>query len=167
MGGSARRRGGRGRGIALPDLREVGGGGLRLGIGAASVATGMRVQSAVPLPLVVCIGCCPNGHSPRFGCGDPAGVPVAVIQAFPQAGQAPLLVHFDGRGSYSRNGIGGIVSYDWDFGDGSPRIAGDTTSHTFVRAGSYNACLTVGNRGTADTACLTIAATAQQAPRGD
>ena len=38
---------------------------------------------------------------------------------------------------------GGIVSYDWDFGDGSPHGSGMRTTHVYTNPGIYNVTLTV------------------------
>ncbi|MEN8238323.1 MAG: PKD domain-containing protein [Actinomycetota bacterium] len=55
------------------------------------------------------------------------------------AGAAPLDVDFDASAS---SDDGTIVSYDWDFGDGSIGT-GVMTSHSYAAAGSYTAMLTV------------------------
>lgn len=47
---------------------------------------------------------------------------------------------FDGSDSYDTDGA--IVSYSWNFGDGS-RGSGATVSHTYVNAGKYSVILTV------------------------
>ena len=36
-----------------------------------------------------------------------------------------------------------IASYEWDFGDGSPSVAGRTAAHTYAAGGTYTATLTV------------------------
>ncbi|HUW23186.1 MAG TPA: PKD domain-containing protein [bacterium] len=66
--------------------------------------------------------------------------PVAVIQNEPKEGRAPLTVSFDGSQSTSPNGD--IVSYEWDFGDGSTST-GMKTSHIFTSPGEYTVTLTV------------------------
>lgn len=57
--------------------------------------------------------------------------PVAVIQASVLAGTAPLQVQFDGTGSYDP---GTIVSYFWDFGDGTTSTSA-TPLKTFTDLG--------------------------------
>ncbi|HET6427737.1 MAG TPA: tandem-95 repeat protein, partial [Phycisphaerae bacterium] len=56
---------------------------------------------------------------------------------------APVAVGFDG--SASGDADGSIVSYAWDFGDGSPAISGPsaTSSHTYAANGVYTVTLTV------------------------
>ena len=56
------------------------------------------------------------------------------------AGNAPLLVNFDGTSSTTSNPP--IVSYSWTFGDGA-QATGETTSHTFTTAGTYYTELTI------------------------
>ncbi|MFX0558437.1 PKD domain-containing protein, partial [Maribacter sp. CXY002] len=66
--------------------------------------------------------------------------PISVVAANPVSGEVPLLVNFDG--SASTDDIG-IVSYTWDYGDGSPTETGSTASHTFTMAGTYTVTLSV------------------------
>ena len=49
-------------------------------------------------------------------------------------------IHFDASGSYDIDGT--IVSYLWDFGDGTTNT-GTTTEHTYSKAGNYVVTLTV------------------------
>ena len=66
----------------------------------------------------------------------------AVIYADPEEGTAPLTVEFDG--SESSTFTGNIVSYEWDFGDGSPpTITGATVSHKYNEVGTYTVSLKV------------------------
>ena len=69
---------------------------------------------------------------------------IAKINANPTSGSAPLSVKFDGSGSYDPDGgpNNGIVSYQWDFGDGNTGI-GPVVYHTYYNAGTYTATLTV------------------------
>jgi len=84
--------------------------------------------------------------------------PVAVINATPTSGLAPLTVSFNGSSSSDSDGT--IASYSWDFGD-STNASGVTTSHTYNAAGSYTARLTVtDNDGAVSTATVMISATA-------
>ncbi len=79
-------------------------------------------------------------------CGNPTTPgsanlpPVAVFTVDLTTGAAPLTVAFDANGSSDPDGV--IVSFAWQFGDGST-AAGATTSHTYVADGSYTARLTV------------------------
>jgi PKD repeat protein len=52
-----------------------------------------------------------------------------------------LSCDFDGTGSDDPDGT--IVSYDWDYGDGSPHGSGPTPSHTYASANTYTVILTV------------------------
>lgn len=66
----------------------------------------------------------------------------AVIEANPQEGVAPLVVEFDGSSSSTFEG--NIVSYEWDFGDNSPKtITGATVSHKYDAVGNYTVKLKV------------------------
>ncbi len=55
-------------------------------------------------------------------------------------GPAPLTVNFDGSASTAVNGT--IVTYEWDFGDGSTGT-GANVSHTYTQPGEYFASLNV------------------------
>jgi PKD repeat protein len=67
-------------------------------------------------------------------------LPVANFDATPTSGPHPLPVLFDAGGSVDNMGI---VSYTWDFGDGSPTGSGATDQHTYSSAGDYTVTLTV------------------------
>ena len=67
-------------------------------------------------------------------------IPVSVIAATPLEGEAPLNVAFDGATSYDPDGE--IISYSWEFGDGSYG-SGALADHTYGSAGTYTAKLTV------------------------
>jgi 6-phosphogluconolactonase (cycloisomerase 2 family)/chitodextrinase len=66
--------------------------------------------------------------------------PTAKMTAAPSSGPAPLPVHFDGSGSTDPGGT--IVSYAWDFGDGSAG-SGQKVDHTYSSNGTYSAVLVV------------------------
>lgn len=55
-------------------------------------------------------------------------------------GSAGLPIQFDGSGSFDPDGT--IVSYEWDFGDGSSG-AGVIPTHTYARDGDYTVTLCV------------------------
>jgi len=60
----------------------------------------------------------------------------AMITAVPEEGTAPLTVDFDGSSSSAFEG--NIVSYEWDFGDGSaPTITSARVSHKYNDVGTY------------------------------
>lgn len=72
--------------------------------------------------------------------------------------QEGSLVTFDGSGSSDPDGTQDIVSYYWDFGDGTFG-SGATVSHTYKDNGVYTATLTVADTAGAtstDTATITI-----------
>ncbi len=80
--------------------------------------------------------------------------PVAVASAAPIAGDVPLVVNFTGDASTDDKGI---VSYSWDFGDGSPVETTPNTVHTYLTAGVYTAVFTVADEeGLTDTEVFTI-----------
>jgi glucose/arabinose dehydrogenase/PKD repeat protein len=83
------------------------------------------------------------------------GSPVAVIEADPTNGAAPLTVNFDG--SRSTDPDGDTLSFAWDFGDGAT-ATGATVAHTYSSSGRYTAELTVADgRGGIDTEQSVIA----------
>lgn len=66
----------------------------------------------------------------------------AVINADPGEGVVPLVVQFDGSSSSTFEGS--IVSFEWDFGDGSEKtITGATVSHRYETVGTYETKLKV------------------------
>jgi serine protease len=76
--------------------------------------------------------------------GDPTPAenraPVAAIQFTPPQANAPVSVQFSG--ATSNDSDGRIVSYIWDFGDGS-QGSGVSQSHVYASAGRYSVTLTV------------------------
>ena len=66
--------------------------------------------------------------------------PTASFTANPTSGVSPLQVTFNASSSYDPDGT--IVSYEWDFKDGSTGN-GETVNHTFNSTGNYNVKLTV------------------------
>jgi hypothetical protein len=66
--------------------------------------------------------------------------PVAVISVDQYAGEAPLTVMFDGRGSTDPDGI--ITQYWWDFGDGTTG-SGYVVQHQYSTAGTFIVSLIV------------------------
>ncbi|MBQ4820417.1 glycoside hydrolase family 9 protein [Aquimarina sp. MMG016] len=84
----------------------------------------------------------------NFICNDGGGNqnPIAIINATPTSGQAPLVVNFSAEGSSDPDGD--ALTYSWDFGDNTSGT-GLTVNHTYTNAGQYTARLTVsdGNGG--------------------
>uniref|UniRef100_UPI00257BDDEB PKD domain-containing protein n=4 Tax=Maribacter TaxID=252356 RepID=UPI00257BDDEB len=65
--------------------------------------------------------------------------PLSQATASTLQGPSPLTVDFNGSSSSDDNGI---VSYEWDFGDGDTG-SGVQLSHVYTSSGTYNAVLTV------------------------
>src|SRR5437867_3582666 len=70
-----------------------------------------------------------------------ATAPLAVINASPTEGPAPLAVSFDASLSSPE-----VTAYLWEFGDGAASTA-KTVTHIYTVAGTYTAKLTVSNAG--------------------
>jgi PKD repeat protein len=70
--------------------------------------------------------------------------PLAVAAASPSSGAPPLNVLFSGADSSDSDGV--IVSYAWDFGDGTSGT-GESTAHTYTAPGVYFVTLTVKDNG--------------------
>ena len=68
--------------------------------------------------------------------------------------KAPLTVSLDGSGSSDLEGS--IVSYSWDYGDGSPLGSGVTSSHIYNTPGTYTVTLTVSDGSLTGSATTTI-----------
>jgi len=82
--------------------------------------------------------------------------PNAIVDATPESGNAPLEVSFTGSGSTDDVGI---VSYEWDFDDGTTSTEADPT-HTFTAPGTYIIQLTVTDGDDlTDTATIEIEVT--------
>ena len=80
--------------------------------------------------------------------------PVALASAIPSSGTLPLEVSF--TGSNSTDDVA-VVSYLWDFKDGSPFSSEADPVHTFSTDGTYLVQLTVEDiEGLSDTATVTI-----------
>jgi PKD repeat protein len=80
--------------------------------------------------------------------------PTAVANATPTSGSAPLSVAFSSAGSVDNDGS--IVSYQWDFGDGSSG-SGANPSHQYHSTGNYTATLVVtDNTGDSDSASVAV-----------
>ncbi|MBF6601260.1 MAG: PQQ-dependent sugar dehydrogenase [Dehalococcoidia bacterium] len=68
--------------------------------------------------------------------------PVAVAAASPTNGLAPLNVTFSSAGSGDPD-AGQAITYDWNFGDGSPNSGAANPPHQYAANGVYTATLTV------------------------
>jgi len=81
--------------------------------------------------------------------------PTAVVTASTPAGDAPLKVSFDGSASTTPNS--NLVSYTWNFGDGTAETNGANASHIFTTAGTFTTQLTVvDNLGLSATVSIPI-----------
>lgn len=85
------------------------------------------------------------------GIGNEA--PIAVFDATPTTGDAPLLVSFDASGSSDPDDD--PLTYSWAFGDGTTGV-GVSPTHTYVNGGVYTATLTVSDGQASTTATKTI-----------
>ena len=100
------------------------------------------------------------------GCLALNEAPIASFTRSPASGVAPLAVFFDA--SESSDPDGEIVSYAWEFGDGTSSrdaAAEPTTTHTFTSVGAYSVTLTVtDDRGKSAETIRAIDVTASDAP---
>ncbi len=91
---------------------------------------------------------------------QPNTAPIASMLATPTTGTAPLMVNFDGSASSDSDMCDTVLSYTFDFGDGSAPVtqASPTISHTYDAAGEYGAKLRVtDSRGKlSDNTAITI-----------
>jgi PKD repeat protein len=90
---------------------------------------------------------------------DENQAPAASADATPVTGDAPLEVAFGSAGSVDAEGHD--LSYEWDFGDGSPVSTEAAPQHLYESAGAYTATLTVTDEhGGSDSDTVQIRATA-------
>ena len=98
--------------------------------------------------------------------GQEADIPIAVISTTPPlkkindneysvTGVVPFKVSFSGSKSQDKDGE--IVSYEWDFGDGSPATNSQTANHVFEDIGTYTVQLSVtDNDGKKDSTSVDV-----------
>ncbi len=92
----------------------------------------------------------------------PNQVPVASFTESDETVYVEESINFDASGSYDPDGS--IVSYSWDFGDGTT-ATGVTVSNAYIHAGSYTMTLTVtDNRGATNTASVVKTVLAEPVP---
>jgi PKD repeat protein len=89
--------------------------------------------------------------------GQPAAITAVIVQS-PTDARVNFPVFLDGSSSTTPDGAA-IVSYTWDFGDGSSSETGERESHTYVLARTYTVRLTIVD-GTGRTATTTKTVTA-------
>ena len=89
----------------------------------------------------------------RFSAGNIA--PVAQAEAIPPAGPAPLSVLFSSSGTSDANGD--PMTFEWDFGDGSPISTDPNPAHVYDTIGTFGVTLVVRDPAAlADTAHITV-----------
>ncbi|MCE0537715.1 PKD domain-containing protein [Kineosporia rhizophila] len=89
-------------------------------------------------------------------------LPTAAFTVNPTSGNAPLAVRFDGHSSVD---VEGIATYAWEFGDGTTGT-GAVVDHTYAKAGSYTAKLTVTDSdGAKDVSSAAVTVNATQPPK--
>jgi len=66
----------------------------------------------------------------------------------PRTGRAPLHVKFEALWNVSRSGA---ITYDWDFGDGSPHGSAEKLEHTYTSPGTYTVTLILTNAAGSST----------------
>jgi PKD repeat protein len=123
------------------------------GVGAGDLATGYSDYASIG-QYSISGTLVPSGGQP----------PVASISANPTSGTTPLTVAFSSVNSSDADGT--IVSYNWNFGDGTNSTAPNPV-HIYNSAGTFTAVLTVtDNSGLTGTSNVVITATsaANQAP---
>jgi outer membrane protein assembly factor BamB len=98
-----------------------------------------------------CNGSGGDGGDEMDGGNQPPG---AEFTADPTKGALPLMVFFDASVSFDPDGT--IVSYDWDFGDGTSD-SGNPISHEYIDTGTFTVTLVVtDNKGEESEASTTI-----------
>ncbi|WP_176371577.1 PKD domain-containing protein [Desulfosediminicola flagellatus] len=108
----------------------------------ATVYFDVQANSGITADLVFIGGNqCPVNQLPYHLPLDSNTAPVAIFTADPILGNAPLEVTFNASMSYDPDADGSIVSYEWDYGDGTD--SGAATSHTYNAPGIYDVSLTV------------------------
>jgi uncharacterized membrane protein len=69
-------------------------------------------------------------------------LPPIAVAGLDQSGLVGEPILFDGRGSRDP-GVADTLVFEWDFGDGTPVVNGDQTTHSYNTAGVYTVTLTV------------------------
>ena len=96
----------------------------------------------------------PDAGLYRFDYVKGQRAPKAVLYTDTTDGALPLTVHFTGSNS-SDPDPGDSIRYEWDFGDGSAISTEANPTHTYTKAGRYNAILTVFDSSGQKTAIST------------
>ena len=106
----------------------------------------------------------PDAGLYRFDYVKGQRAPKAVLTTDKTDGALPLTVQFTGSASSDAD-PGDSIRYEWDFGDGSPLSLEANPSHTYTKAGRYNAVLTVYDSSGQKTATSTIITAGNSAPK--
>ncbi|OGW28615.1 MAG: hypothetical protein A2X59_10225 [Nitrospirae bacterium GWC2_42_7] len=106
----------------------------------------MRWVPSINAIVTVLMNWCGGAPLPAYD--PPTAVAGPDIEA--NAGQ---VVSLDGSNSYDTELIGYRLSYQWDFGDGSPVVWGRKQNHTYSTSGTYAAKLTVYNYACSTDPC--------------
>ncbi|MFZ4719297.1 MAG: PKD domain-containing protein [Ilumatobacteraceae bacterium] len=127
-----------------------------------------RVRRSLLLPLVALLG---TAALVAGACAAPAGggggggganqAPTARITAT-YVDTSPLIVSFDGTGSTDSDGL--VLSYAWNYGDGSPVEFGPTVTHQFAAGNAYTVTLTVTDDDGATNSTTFVADAGNQSP---
>jgi PKD repeat protein len=107
-----------------------------------------RIAAGVVTPDNMPDSLAPSGSYTIAGnapCVAPNLAPIASLTGTPRSGLAPLTVNFSGADSTDPDTGDSVVSYTFDFNDGSPVVtqASPAISHTYNAPGVYTAQLTV------------------------
>ncbi len=86
---------------------------------------------------------------------DPAGRPHAQASATPVFSDPRQPVDFSSVGSTPPSG-GAALTYEWDFGDGSPIVTTPNPTHTYATDGAFAARVTVTSGGKSDTDTVVV-----------
>ncbi|MGH8101165.1 MAG: PKD domain-containing protein, partial [Chthoniobacterales bacterium] len=130
------------------------------GIGDNITGFLIRVRAEVPVVGAITPDNMPDSLAPSGTYGvagndscAPNTPPIAALAAYPVGsppgtppqGDPPLAIHFDASGSSDPDPGDTVVSYSFDFGDGSPPVtqASSMIEHTYTSNGHYAARLTV------------------------
>ena len=86
--------------------------------------------------------------------------PIVSATGLPTSGVAPLDVQVSGAGTVDPDGDS--ITYEWNFGDGSPLDTNRDAAHTYAAAGTFTATLTASDdRGGVGSKSVVIQATAE------
>ena len=91
--------------------------------------------------------------------------PIAMIFVDHIDGDAPLAIRFDGTASFDPEGQ--PLTYEWEFGDGTPVGTGSVLNHTFNVADQYTITLTVRDASGATGSALLVTVVGQGALTND